>query len=441
MFKLNKKEFAWTLYDVGVSAFYTTILAGFFPVFFKQYWNTGVDPTVSTYNLGLATTIASVIVAMLCPFFGTMAQTKKTALTLLLIFSLMGIISCMLLSFLYQGQYKPAMFLFITASCGGALAVMVYDFLLVKVTEKSRYHLVSLSGFGLGYLGGGLLFLVNVLMTLKPQWFFLSGKVQAVKVSMFLVGIWWLLFLIPISIILLKSSHQHKNPNLNVLNKGFFLKNKALLIELFQLFKKIKNHKPVVIFLCAYFFYIDGVGTIMKMSVDYGMSLGFPSSSLMIALLIVQFIGFPASYIFILIAKHFGAKNGIIIAISIYIIINISAYFMNSVRDFYLLAIGVALAQGGLQALSRSYYASLIPEKNQGQLFGLYHIFNKFASIIGPFMLGLVALISGSNRLSILSVLLLFIVGLVILYFVPSDYPTDKSTEIKRYHKKFNNKL
>ena len=421
--KLTKKELSWALYDVGNSAFYTTVVAGFFPVFFKQYWNMSAQASVSTFNLSLATSIAALIVALVSPILGSFSDKSNLKLTVMCSLSLLAIIFCAMLAFVGSDQYQLAMILFSLSSIGAALAITVYDALLVSVTSKNRYNIVSLSGFALGYLGGGLFFLFNIILTLQPQWFFLDSKVQAVKVSIFLVSLWWLCFMLPIYFNL-KTKAFDKSLKKSRDKQGLdnFFKNIIdCFKDLYKLFIEIKTHKTLFLFLCAYWFYIDGVGTIMRMAVDYGVSLGFESSDLMIALLIVQFVGFPATYGFVLLSKLWGAKNCIFIAIFIYIIINIRAYYMDSIMDFYLLASALAIAQGGLQALSRSYFASMIPKNRSGEFFGFYNSFGKFASIIGPFMIGWVALATGSNRLSILSVLVLFIAGSIILMFVPSD--------------------
>lgn len=424
LFQLTKKEWSWCLYDVGNSAFYTTVVAGFFPVFFKQYWNQGVDPTVSTYYLSVASSAASAVVALSAPLVGAMVDSYGNRRLWLGMFSLAGIISCVLLATLNAEQTWAAMWLFAIASTGGALAITIYDSLITKVTSSDRYHTLSLLGYAFGYLGGGVLFGLNVTMTLKPEWFLLVSSVQAVKASFITVGLWWCVFLWPLLVATKTSSaEQSLKPSVwAACGSGFR--------SLYQTAKAISQYKPIVWFLLAYWFYIDGVGTVMRMAVDYGMSLGFSSSHLMGALLLVQFVGFPCTIGFILVAKKVGPRNGLYFGIAIYSMLTIGAYFMTSVSHFYLLAAGVALAQGGLQALSRSTFAQMIPKHKSSEFFGFYNTFGKFAATFGPIMLGWVALATGSNRLSILSILVLFVLGGVFLRFV--SHPAMTAGESKQ---------
>ena len=273
LFQLTKKEWSWCFYDVGNSAFYTTVVAGFFPVFFKQYWNQGVDPTVSTYYLSVASSAASAVVALSAPFVGAMVDSYGNRRLWLGIFSLAGIISCVLLAILNADQTLAAMWLFAIASTGAALAITIYDSLITQITAKERYHTLSLLGYAFGYLGGGVLFGLNVTMTLKPEWFLLASSAQAVKASFITVGLWWFVFLLPLMIAAKTSaSQQGSKPSMwAACGSG--------LRSLYETAKTIAQYKSIVWFLLAYWFYIDGVGTVMRMAVDYGMSLGFSFES------------------------------------------------------------------------------------------------------------------------------------------------------------------
>ncbi|MCY4380263.1 MAG: MFS transporter [Proteobacteria bacterium] len=404
MLRLSRREWAWCFYDVGNSAFYTTIVAGFFPVFFKEYWSQGVAPSLSTSYLSFASSIAALVVALLSPALGMVAS-RTLGKSWLIGITGIGILSCFMLAFLGPNQAGSALLVFAVGSASAALALTIYDSMMTQITTKDRYNQLSLAGYAFGYLGGGILLALNCAMTLNPELFYLSDKAQAVKVSFISVGVWWLIFLFP----LIKWVPQQKVTQLplNTVFSGFS--------ALYHTASKIVTTKHMSLFLLAYWCYIDGVGTVMRMAVDYGMSLGFSSNHLIVALLIVQFLSFPCALGFIYAAEKIGAKNGLYIGIAIYCVITIGAYFMTSVSHFYLLACGVALAQGGLQALSRSYFAHMIPKEQSGEYFGFYNTVGKVATIFGPLAVGVVALVSGSNRLAILSILILFLLGAILL--------------------------
>lgn len=413
MLNLTKKELSWALYDVGNSAFFTTIMAGFFPVFFKEYWHAGSDPTLSSYHLGLTNSLSALAVAFLAPFVGAIADIKGRKKPFLVIFSAIGILSALILPFIGKGQYEIAMWVFGLGMLGVSTSVSINDSQLSDVTEESRYHKVSSCGYALGYLGGGILFLVNVLMTLMPEKFGLANASQAVKISFFSVGIWWIIFIIPI----LRNVHDHpKNETISTVNAI-----KLSFKQLIGTIKKIMSQRNLAIFLLAYWLYIDGVGTVMKMAVDYGLSIGFEAKDLISALLIVQFVGFPASLLFGRIGNKWGAKTGIFIGIAIYGVITLLGLFMTTPIHFYGLAVLIALVQGGVQALSRSLFAELTPKENSSEYFGFYNMLGKFAAVMGPFLMGYVAVVTGDTKISMLSVIVLFALGGFFLSFVKTQ--------------------
>lgn len=411
------------LYDVASSAFYTTIVAGFFPIFFKQYWAQSLDSITSTYYLACASSIASLIVALTAPWIGASSDRSAPIRKYFLIgASIATIICCLTLAIISEGDYALAMTIFVCASIAAALATTVYDGLLTHITTSDRYHLVSITGYAWGYLGGGILFAINILMILYPEWFGFESSTTSVKASFVLVGIWWFVWMLPLLLSIAKPTRRLFHLSCE---KDRPQHDSLLILQSFRALletaKQIKKRKPIWIFLLAYWLYIDGVGTVIRMAVDYGMSLGFHATHLMGALLVVQFIGFPATLMFITVSKRLGAKNGIYLGIFIYCIITFGAYFMQNVQHFYILAVGIALAQGGLQALSRSYYAHLIPKHHSGQYFGFYNAFGKFAAIVGPILMGGVAMITQSHQLSILSILCLFLLSIIAMACVRGD--------------------
>jgi len=403
---------SWALYDWANSAFATTVLAGFFPVFFQQFWSTGVDPTVSTSRLGLANGIAGIIVALLAPLLGALADRTAGRKAQLVLFSSIGVAGTAALSFVGQGEWGWAAACFIVAGIGFNAANIFYDALLLDVASERELDTVSAFGYSLGYLGGGLLFAFNVLMTLKPGWFGLSGPAEAVQWSFLSVALWWLVFTLPLA------RYVRERPS-QATSESFVESLMAGLRELGNTLRRVRAHRDISLFLLAYWLYIDGVHTIYTMAVDYGVALGLPSSSLLAALLLTQFVAFPSALLLGWVGNQIGPKRGILICISVYLAATLYAYFLDSVVEFFALAVVVGLVQGGVQSLSRSFFGRLVPEGKGGEFFGFYNMMGKFASFIGPLLIAAVAYGTGNSRLSITSLIVLFLVGGLLLWRVP----------------------
>jgi UMF1 family MFS transporter len=402
--KDNKRAvWSWAFYDWANSAYSTTVMAGFFPLFFKEYWADPNNPSQSTFYLGMANSIASIVVAALAPLLGSVADQGSIKKKFLTFFAFLGVIMTGGLWMVAQGNWQMAVLFYVIATIGFASGNVFYDALLPSLASEERVDAVSSLGFGLGYLGGGLLFLVNVFMYLKPEIFGIPDGATAIKLSFLSVAVWWAVFTIPLILFVQEPKNYETIDFNNAIWMGW--------VQLVQTFKEIRNMKVVGTFLLAYWFYIDGVDTIIKMAVDYGMSLNFPGESLIIALLIVQFVAFPAALIYGWLASKIGAKTGIMVGITAYSFITLLGYFMTEAWHFYVLAILIGLFMGGIQALSRSLYTRIIPPDKSAEFFGFYNMLGKFASIIGPALMGIIALVTGSARLSILSILLLFILG------------------------------
>ena len=402
--KENKRAvWSWAFYDWANSAYSTTVMAGFFPLFFKEYWADPHNPSQSTFYLGMANSIASIVVAALAPLLGSVADQGSAKKKFLTFFAFLGVIMTGGLWMVAQGNWQMAVLFYVIATIGFASGNVFYDALLPGLASEERVDAVSSLGFGLGYLGGGLLFLVNVFMYLKPEIFGIPDGATAIKLSFLSVAVWWAVFTIPLILFVPEPKNYENIDFNNAIRMGW--------VQLVQTFKEIRNMKVVGTFLLAYFFYIDGVDTIIKMAVDYGMSLNFPGESLIIALLIVQFVAFPAALIYGWLASKIGAKTGIMVGITAYSFITLLGYFMTEAWHFYVLAILIGLFMGGIQALSRSLYTRIIPPDKSAEFFGFYNMLGKFAAIIGPALMGTIALVTGSARLSILSILLLFILG------------------------------
>jgi UMF1 family MFS transporter len=401
---------AWAFYDWANSAFATTVIAGFFPLFFKQYWSAGTDATVSTFQLGAANSLASILVALCAPILGAIADRGGNKKIFLLAFAALGITMTAGLFAVAPGAWQAAIVLFVLATIGFSGSNVFYDALLVDVAIVCRRHSVSAFGFALGYLGGGLLFALNVVMILTPQTFGLVNTNSAVRLAFVVVAVWWAIFSIPLAVWVREPSVHKRHLN--------WASAIAAWRQLQATFREVRSLRVVVLFLVAYWLYIDGVGTIIRMAVDYGMSLGLEPKSLMVALLMTQFVGFPAALLFGKIGNRYGAKAGILLGLSAYIGVAIWGFFMQHEAEFYGLAVVIGCVQGGVQALSRSLYSRLIPQHQAGAFFGFYNMLGKFAAVIGPVLMGWVAMYAGNPRYGILSVIGLLAVGAILLLWV-----------------------
>lgn len=418
----NKQILSWAFYDWANSAFATTVLAGFFPLFFKQFWSIQNTATESTFQLGLGNALASLVIVMLAPLLGAIADAGKLKKRLLIIFSLLGISMTLGLYFVEQNSWLLAISFFVLASIGFSGSIVFNDALLINVSAEKNYDRVSAFGYAMGYLGGGILFAVNIAMVTRPEWFGFSSANDAVRFSFITVSIWWLLFSIPLWLFVHEDKTRDKYSMTQVMYSG--------IGQLINTFKKINELKTVVLFLLAYWLYIDGVDTIVRMAVDYGLAIGLDGSDLLLALLMTQFIGFPAALGFGYIGERTGAKTGIMLAIIVYLAVTIFAYRMNTVEEFYILAIVIGLVQGGIQSLSRSLYARIIPKSQSAEFFGFYNMLGKFAAVLGPLMIGIIAAMTDSSRLAMLSVSILFISGGILLYFVDEK----KAVQVAKGH-------
>jgi len=410
---LNRQIISWACYDWANSAFATVVMAGFFPLFFKQYWSADSSVTDSTFQLGMANSAASIVIVILAPVLGAIADAGRLRKRMLLLFTLLGITMTASLFFIEQGQWWLALLSFVVAVVGFSGGVVFYDSLIVAVSDDSHLDLVSAFGFAAGYLGGGILFAIDVAMTLTPETFGFADTAEAVRFSFLTVALWWGLFSIPVFLYVPEMAATRAHSGVKTgspITQGFR--------QLFNTFHEVKKLRVVFLFLLAYWLYIDGVDTIVRMAVDYGMSIGFNANDLITALLITQFVGFPAAIAFGFLGQRIGAKAGILLAIAVYLMVTVWAYFMNEIWEFYLLAVVIGLVQGGVQSLSRSFYARIIPADKSAEFFGFYNMMGKFAAVLGPLMMGAIGVLTGSPRLGILSVSLLFIIGGLLLLLV-----------------------
>ena len=406
----RRAQWSWALYDWANSAFATTVLAGFFPIFFRNFWNEGVADDVVTFRLGLAHSASGLFIFLLAPLLGVLADRGGAKRVFLFGFALLGASSTALLSAVPGQAWVAATVLFALASIGFSGSMIFNDALLVDVAQPQEYERVSALGYGLGYLGGGLLFAVNVAMVLQPALFGLSGKTSAVQWSFVMVGVWWALFSLPLVRWVRERPPAPQPPGAAVT---------GALREIAATLRSLKDHRPVWMFLLAYWLYIDGVDTVIRMAVNFGQTLGFPDDSLIVALLIVQFVGFPAAIAFGRLGERWGARNAVLVGLAVYAGVTVWAYTLRTVAQFYAMAVVIALVQGGVQSQSRALFAQLIPADRAGEFFGFYNMLGKFAVILGPILVGWAALVLHDQRATLMVLLVLFVPGALVLMRVP----------------------
>jgi UMF1 family MFS transporter len=428
----RKAIWGWALYDWANSAFATTVMAGFFPIYFKQYWSAGIDSNLSTATLGLANSAAGLAVALMAPLLGAIADKGSIKKKFLTGFAYLGVAMTATLFFIGQGQWQAAAAVYILGVIGWSGANIFYDALLPAIADERRIDSVSSLGFAMGYLGGGLLFLINVAMTLWPSAFGLTDAGQAVRLAFISVSLWWGGFALFAIFWVPEVPAAAKTRLFSLAAAGF--------CQFIDTLRKIRQMRTIWLFLLAYWLYIDGVDTIIRMAVDYGLSLGFAANDLIVALLITQFVGFPAALFFGKLGQLWGVRRAIFLAIGCYGLITVWGCMMTSKHEFYLLAIFIGLVQGGIQALSRSFYARLIPANRSAEFFGFYNMLGKFAVIFGPALMGAAGLLARrwltpplpdpeqiriasqlASRISIASVLILFAAGAFFLRLVPTS--------------------
>ncbi|MES2693996.1 MAG: MFS transporter [Verrucomicrobiota bacterium] len=405
---------SWAFIDWANSAFAIVVMTAFFPALFKDYWCAGMPPERSTALLGYANTLSSALIAIMAPLLGSIADQGNGKKKFLITFTLLGCVGTALLPLVAQGNYLAAAALYALAALGFSGNNMFSDALITDVAEPKSYHRVSALGYALGYVGSGALFACLVVVVADPAKFGFSGAVAAVNTGFMITAAWWLLFTIPALL------WVHETPGVpavggstgGTLARGFR--------QFAATFRELRADRRLLWFLGAYILYIDGVNTVIKMAVDFGRSIGLDTAGMMKALLVTQFVAFPAAILFGRIGEKFGAKRGLIVGIFVYAGVCLFATRMTTTEEFFIMAVVIGLVQGGVQSLSRSFFARLIPAEKGGEYFGFYNMVGKFAAILGPTLMGVAALLVGS-RFSILSLLLLFGGGLWLLTKVRED--------------------
>ena len=409
---INKEVLSWALYDWANSAFATTVMAGFFPIFFKSYWAGELSGPESSAWLGTANSISGLVIVCIAPFLGALADITNKKKLFLGLFAFLGIITTGSLFFIAQGMWLTAMSVYIFACIGFSGGNVFYDSLLINVSSTENRNRVSALGYSLGYLGGGFLFVLNVAMYQSPEFFGLKSITEAVLFSFLSVSVWWGFFSIPI----LKYVKENSSDKIEI-------KITYLITQSFQrvlsTFKDIRKYKTLSLFLLAYWLYMDGVDTIVRMALAYGADIGLEASDMILALIITQFVGFPATILYGILGDRFGLKLMLSIGIIGYIFVTIFSIFITNISGFYFLAFTIGLFQGGVQSISRTIFSQLIPAEKSAEFFGFYNLVGKSAVVLGPILVGWVAYTFDNPDYGILSLLLLFIPGLLVLWMVP----------------------
>ena len=412
---MKKSIYSWALYDWANSAFATTVMAGFFPIFFAQYWSDPENLSVSTFYLGIGNSVASIIVVLLAPILGAIADRGTYKKRFLVFFAFLGILMTAGLALISQGMWQIALLTYVIATIGFSGANTFYDSLLPAISNKDNVDYVSGLGYALGYIGGGILIVINFLMITYPSSFGFADSVEGIKWSFVSVALWWAIFSIPILLFVKEPKYHKTETTLQTIKSGFK--------QLKNTFNEIRHLKVVFTFLIAYWLYIDGVDTTVRMAADFGITLGFDSTTIMGALVLVQFIAFFATLFYVKFSDRVGIKNAIYFAIAAYMVIILSGYFVTETWHFYVIAGMIGCFQGGIQTLSRSFYARIIPKDKSAEFFGFFNMWGKFAAVVGPLLMGTVTLVLNnmiddqvlSARIGLQSIMILFILGALVL--------------------------
>ena len=370
---------AWALYDWANSAFMTTIVAGVFPIYFNRVAAAGLAPAQATLRFAVATTIGLSVTALISPILGAVADVAGIKKKMLGAFMGLGILATACMFFIGQGDWELAAVLFVLGNIGASGSFVFYDSLLPHVARADEIDRVSTAGYALGYLGGGALLAINLAWILQPTLFGLEGTDVATRLAFVSVAVWWLGFSIPLfrkvaePPRLLESDEGPDRPAI-----------KTAFVRLGETLRELRSYRQAFMMMLAFLVYNDGIGTIIRMATTYGAEIGLPENSLITALLLVQFIGIPFTFVFGQLAGWVGTKRAVFVALFVYMGVSVLGYFMTSALHFYVLAIMVGMVQGGSQALSRSLFASMIPLHKSSEFFGFFSVFEKFAGIAGP---------------------------------------------------------
>jgi UMF1 family MFS transporter len=411
--KAHKRAiWAWTMYDWGNSAFATTIMAAVLPVYYSSVAASNLQPNIATAYWGYTTSIAALLAAIISPVLGAMADCRGSKKSFLTIFMVIGVTATALMYFIRTGDWVLASLLFVFGQIGFAGSLVYYDALLPHVATPEEIDMVSSRGYAMGYIGGGILLAINLAMImLVPE--SLTGLMT--RLSFVTVAVWWFIFTLPLLRLVAEPKRRILSGEVN------FNPLQASFSRLASTFKEIRKYKELSKFLLSFWVYSNGIGTIIVMATIYGAEIGISRTTLIGTLLMVQFVAAPFAMLFGWLPKKIGTKNSIYIALCVYSVIAIAGYFLEHEWQFWALGFGVATVQGGAQALSRSLIGRMMPKSKSAEFYGFFSVFEKFATILGPALFGVVSQITGHSRLSIVSLIIFFLLGIYILSRVNVD--------------------
>lgn len=406
------------MYDWAVSAMQTTVMVAVFPIFFVKVAGANTTPADATSSLATANAVALIIMTLLSPPMGAIADYFAVKKQMLLVFTVIGVVACAGMFFIERGDLTLAWWLFLFALVGGTGCMVPYEGLLPHLAPPEEVDRVSTAGYALGYVGGGVLLALNLAWIQKPEWFGLphgEGLTPAqatlpARLAFLSVAAWWALFSIPI---LRRVKEPLRSREFDEATTAYSWAEPFR--RLVATFRELRSFRNLFLLLLAFMLYNDGIQTIIKMATAYGTEIGIPSGALIASILVVQFVGIPCTFLWGAIADRIGAKRSVFIGLLVYTVISIIGYFMKTATDFLVLAGLVGLVQGGTQALSRAMFSSMVPPHKSGEFFGFFSVFEKFAGIFGPALFALVIMLTGTSRGAIISVIAFFIAGAVVL--------------------------
>ena len=402
---------SWIAYDAGNSAFATTVVAAFFPIFYLEFWASTMPKVEASIYLNWTLVICNSLILLSGPVIGAYTDINRSTKSALNMFTIFGALFVGSLFFIDVGSWLYALVFFGIANYCFCVAQIPYDKILTKITTPNNFSIISNQGYAWGYFGGGALFLLNALMSIYPSSFGLASQAEAIRVSFLMVAIWWLLFLIPL-FLNFKENKTEKH-SMSVFSSSF--KN------IFKTLKSVYQYKNAFLFLIAFFLFIDGAHTVIYLASTFALNLGLETSSIIQALILVQFVAFPATLLWGYVANKYGDKLVLYITITSYICIIIYSTTLSSALEFYLLAAWVGFVQGGIQGSSRGMFGKLIPKEKAGEFFGLYNVMGRAGAILGPLMVGTLLTLYGNVRIALLPIAVLFIIGGLLLTRVKNE--------------------
>ena len=406
----KKAIWAWTMYDWGNSGFATTIMAAVLPVYYSSVAASNLAPNIATARWGFTTSIAALLVALISPVLGAFADFRGSKKKFLALFVGIGTTATALMYLITTGDWLLASILYIFGNIGFSGSLVFYDALLPHVASEEEIDQVSSRGFAMGYIGGGVLLAINVAMIMFGETIFPNiDPTLMSRLSFVSVAIWWMVFSIP------AFRHISEPPRRILKQEEGLNPFKVSFQRLAHAFTEIQHYRDLFLFLVAFFLYTNGIGTIITMSTIYGSEIGIGQTTLIGTLLMVQFVAAPFAIAFGWLAKKIGTKTSIYLSLAIYTLIAIGGYFLSTEWHFWALGFAVATVQGGSQALSRSLIGRMMPKSKTAEFYGFFSVFEKFSSIAGPLLFGLVSTIMGESRLSIVSLIIFFILGIIVL--------------------------